>query len=106
MIICFTVTKANTTVYENNSSLPEGTEKVIQKGYTGKTSIAYKILKYNGKTISKTVLSKDTYKPMNRIVQVGTKKAAPTKPTVTQPTIPSIPITVPTNNNNTNNTGI
>ena len=78
-------TTANQTVYEKNSSLPEGTEKVIQSGYIGKQSIAYKILKYNGKTISKTVLSKDTYKPMNRIVQVGTKKVEPTTPTVTQP---------------------
>ena len=69
-------TTPNNTTYEDNSALPEGTEKVIQKGYTGKTSIAYKILKYNGKTISKTVLSKDTYKPMNRIVQIGTKKQA------------------------------
>ena len=78
-------TKANGTTYENNSNLPEGTEKVIQKGYIGKTSIAYKILKYNGATISKTVLSKDTYKPMNRIVQVGTKKVETTTTTVTQP---------------------
>ena len=67
-------TTPNQTVYENNSSLEVGKEKVIQKGYIGKKSIAYKILKYNGKTISKTVLSKDTYKPMNRIIQVGTKK--------------------------------
>ena len=73
-------TTPNQTVYEKNSSLPEGTEKVIQKGYTGSKSIAYKILKYNGKTISKTVLSKDTYKPMNKIVQVGTKKVN-TQPT-------------------------
>lgn len=66
-------TTPNKTVYEKNSSLEEGKEKVIQKGYIGKKSIAYKIVKYNGKTISKTVLSKDTYKPMNRIVEVGTK---------------------------------
>lgn len=99
-------TKANTTVYENNSNLPEGTEKVIQKGYTGKTSIAYKILKYNGKTISKTVLSKDTYKPMNRIVQVGTKKVAPTTPTVTQPVEPSVPTTAPTDTSSTNSVSI
>ena len=70
-------------VYENNSEMAEGTQKVIQSGYDGKKSIAYKTLKYNGQTISKTVLSKDTYKPMNKIVQVGTKKVA--KP-VTAPT--------------------
>ena len=97
-------TTPNSTTYENNSALPEGTEKVIQKGYTGKTSIAYKILKYNGKTISKIVLSKDTYKPMNRIVQVGTKKVAPTTPTVTQPEAePSIPTTAPTDTSETTN---
>ena len=99
-------TKANTTVYENNSSLPEGTEKVIQSGYTGKTSIAYKILKYNGKTISKTVLSKDVYKPMNRIVQVGTKKVSTTTPTVTQSETQSEPTTAPTDTSVTNSVSI
>lgn len=69
-------TTPRTIVYENNSSLEEGKEKIIQKGYDGKKSIAYKIVKYNGKTISKTVLSKDTYKPMNRIIQIGTKKVS------------------------------
>ena len=61
-------------MYENTNTLAEGKQKVIQVGHTGQKSIAYKIIKYNGKTISKTVLSKDTYKPMNRIIQVGTKK--------------------------------
>ena len=91
-------TKANQTVYEKNSSLEEGKEKVIQSGYTGKTSIAYKIVKNpDGSIKSKTVLSKDTYKPMNRIVEVGTKKVAPTTPTVT-PSVPTTPPTVVTNN--------
>ena len=63
-----------TVTYEKNTELEEGKEKVIQKGFNGKKSIAYKIVKLNGKTISKTVLSKDTYKPMNKIVEVGTKK--------------------------------
>lgn len=81
-------TTPRTVVYENNSSLEEGTQKVIQKGYDGKKSIAYKILKLNGKTISKTVLSKDTYKPMTKIVQVGTKKV--TTPVIA-PTTPNTP---------------
>ena len=57
-----------------------------KKGYDGKKSIAYKIVKYNGKTISKTVLSKDTYKPMNQIIQVGTKKTTSSKSTAIQTT--------------------
>ena len=95
-------TTPNATTYENNSSLPEGTEKVIQKGYIGKKSIAYKIVKNpDGTTKSKTVLSKDTYKPMNRIVQVGTKKAPQTVPIVTQPIVSSNPVSaVVTNNTN------
>lgn len=88
-------------VYKENSSLAEGTEKVIQKGYTGKKSIAYKILKYNGKTISKTVLSKDTYKPMDRIIQVGTKK--PTTQTNAQPTTTTTTQTTQTTVTNTIN---
>lgn len=79
------------TVYENNNTLAEGKQKVIQTGHTGQKSIAYKTVKYNGKTISKTVLSKDTYQPMDRIVQVGTKKT--TKPSTTVPTTPVAPST-------------
>ena len=80
-------TKANTTTYEENSSLEVGKEKVIQAGYTGKTSVAYKILKYNGKTISKTLLSKDVYKPMNRIIERGTKPVVNTTTTETSTTV-------------------
>lgn len=92
------------TVYENNSNLAEGQQKVIQKGHSGLTSIAYKIVKYNGKTISKTVLSKDTYKPMNKIVQVGTKKSA-TQPSTTTPTVPANtePVQTPTEPETTTN---
>ena len=69
------------TTYEKVSNMNEGQEKVIQKGHSGQTSVAYKIIKYNNQIISKTLLSKDTYKPMNKIVQVGTKKVSnPTPP--------------------------
>lgn len=75
------------TVYEKNSSLAEGKEKVIQKGHSGLKSVAYKTIKYNGTVISKIVLSKDTYKPMDRIVQVGTKKTASSTPAETVPAV-------------------
>ena len=63
-----------TTKYENDDSLEEGEEVIEQSGYTGCTSEAYKILKLNGKVVSKTLLSKDTYDPMTRIIRRGTKK--------------------------------
>ncbi len=63
-----------TTKYENDNTLEEGKEVVEQSGYTGCTSEAYKILKLNGEVVSKTLLSKDTYDPMTRIIRRGTKK--------------------------------
>lgn len=61
------------TTYVNDNTLDKGTTKLDSSGQTGYTSIAYKVLKQNGKVVSKTVLSNDTYKAMNAIVRVGTK---------------------------------
>lgn len=61
------------TVYQNDSSLAKGKTKVIQSGSNGCKTETYKILKQNGKVVSKTLLSKDTYNPHNKIVAKGTK---------------------------------
>ena len=78
-------------VYEDTNTLAEGKQKTIQKGYNGYKSITYKITKKDGKVISRETLSTDTYKPMNKIVQRGTKKT-------------SVNNTVNSNTTNTNNT--
>lgn len=62
------------TITKNDPSLPVGTTKVIESGSNGCRSVAYRILKQNGQVISKTLLSRDTYNPHNRIVAVGTKE--------------------------------
>ena len=62
------------TTYQDNPDLAEGKEKVVQVGHNGMKSKAFKVVKYNGKIISKTLLSADTYQPMNKIVDRGTKK--------------------------------
>lgn len=62
-----------TTKYEEDPTLEEGKEVIEQSGYEGCTSETYRILKKNGKIISKTLLSKDTYDPMTRIIRRGTK---------------------------------
>lgn len=79
-------------IYENDNSLAEGQQKVTQNGMNGCKSITYKVLKLNGAEVSRTVLSSDTYDPMNKIVKVGPKKAVqtttttkPEKPTTTKP---------------------
>lgn len=70
-----------TTKYEDDETLDEGEEGVEQSGYRGCTSEAYRILKQNGEVVSKTLLSKDTYDPMTRIIKRGTKKEAVTTET-------------------------
>ena len=58
-------------IYEEDSTLEPGKEKVVQGGMNGCKSITYKILRLNGQEISRTVLSSDTYDPMNKIIKRG-----------------------------------
>jgi len=59
--------------YINDPNLQEGQEVVQQAGAEGAKSITYKIVKYNGIIVSKTILSTDTYSPMERIIKRGIK---------------------------------
>lgn len=88
-------------VYEDDKTLAEGKEKVVQGGMNGCKSITYKILRLNGKEVSRTVLSSDTYDPMNKIIKRGPTKTVETDttpttpektPTITQPeeTLPTV----------------
>ena len=65
-------TIAYTTQYINDSSLPVGTQKVVQNGNNGSKYEAYKVKRLNGEVVSRTLLSKDTYNAMQKIVRVGT----------------------------------
>lgn len=60
--------------YIKNSSMAQGTEEIKQYGANGAKSVTYKLVKYNGMLISRTLLSSDTYSPLERIVQKGTKR--------------------------------
>lgn len=68
-----------TVKYIEDSSLAKGKEVVSQSGYNGCKSEAYRVLKLNGKVVSKTLLSRDTYDPMQRIIRRGTKKTTTKK---------------------------
>ena len=67
-----TATIAYTTQYVQDPSLPAGQQKVIQQGSNGRKVEAYKVTRLNGEVISTTLLSKDTYNAMKKIVHVGT----------------------------------
>lgn len=77
------------TEYKDDSNLPAGTTKVTQYGSNGCKSQTYKILYKDGKEVSRTLLSSDTYKPHNQVIVRGTK-VAPT-PQPSQPTAPQTP---------------
>lgn len=62
-----------TTKYIETNELEKGVEEEVQKGVNGYKSEAYRILKLNGKEISKTLLSKDSYNPLQQIIKKGTK---------------------------------
>lgn len=60
-----------TTEMVQDPSLPAGEKKVVQSGSNGRKVEAYKVTKLNGKVVSTTLLSKDTYNAMKQIVHVG-----------------------------------
>ncbi|MDR0978338.1 MAG: VanW family protein [Lachnospiraceae bacterium] len=60
------------TIYEEDSTMKKGEQKVTQEGAKGKKSRFYKVLKLNGKFISKTLLSVDVYNPKNTYISIGT----------------------------------
>lgn len=59
---------------QNDPTLEKGKTKIIQAGAPGKKSVAYKTVKYNGKVISKVLLSQDSYGSTPKIIAVGTKE--------------------------------
>lgn len=60
--------------YVKDYKLNEGTEEIKQYGSNGAKSVTYKVVKYNGVVISRTLLSSDTYSPLERIIKKGTKR--------------------------------
>lgn len=62
-----------TVIYEDDATMEAGKEEVTQGGQKGCKSITYKILKQNGKEVSRSILSTDTYSAMNKYITRGTK---------------------------------
>lgn len=67
-------TIAPTTQYIQDSNLPAGQQKVVQAGSDGRKVEAYKVTKLNGQVVSTTLLSRDTYNAMQRVIHVGTRR--------------------------------
>lgn len=59
------------TEYITDASLASGQQVVKQNGSNGCKTVTYKYLYLNGNMVSKTELSRDTYKAINKVVRVG-----------------------------------
>ena len=93
-----------TTTYEEDPSMPAGTEKVKRKGTNGVKTQTYMTKLQNGKVISRTLLSTDTYDAMSRIVIKGTGGSSAThQPAPTNPTENKTPIQEVTDTNQSGN---
>ncbi len=55
-------------VYEYDDSVNLGKEKIKQSGSLGRVVNVYKVVKQDGNVISKTLLSQDTYNPLEKII--------------------------------------
>ena len=67
--------KPYSTKYEENPDLDVGVEKIKQNGTNGRVTATYKVLSRNGMIVSRTLLSKDNYNAIQKIVIKGTKVA-------------------------------
>lgn len=66
-----TATIPYTKEYVQDPTLPAGQEKVVQKGSNGRKVETYKVTRLNGKVVSTTLLSRDTYNAMKEIIHIG-----------------------------------
>lgn len=87
-----------TVKYVDDASLAPGQEVVKQAGHTGVQTETYIIKSKDGKVVSKSLLSKDTYNAMQKIINRGVGVApAPAQPAA--PAAPTVPTTTETQAN-------
>ena len=68
-------TEKSTTKTIKDSSMPEGSKKIVQKAQTGyKVKVYLNTYDENNKLIKQELISDDYYRPIQGIVKVGTKK--------------------------------
>lgn len=82
-----TVTETETVKYKTTtikkSSMNEGTEKVVNEGVNGEDQVTYNVKYVNGKEENRTETERVTVKePVNKVVNVGTKKVSSGSSTV------------------------
>lgn len=70
-----------------DNSLPVGSRSIVQQGKEGYTVHTYQIKKVDGAVVEKKLLSKDTYRPQNRIIAVHNGAAGDSEPSPQAPDV-------------------
>ena len=65
------VTPSTDIKYVENSSLPQGTQRVKTQGKEGCSVVAHKVVTHNGQVVEESDI-KSNYKPVTKVVEVGT----------------------------------
>jgi uncharacterized protein YabE (DUF348 family) len=76
----------------NDSTKYEGEKEIIKKGYPGYKVKVTKRIYENGKLIDTQVVNNDTYRVINGITKVGTKKKPVVVPPVVVPPVVEPPV--------------
>lgn len=93
----YTAVLAHETVYCNDPSLPEGTEKVLTQGVDGQMLCTAAVTYVNGRESERQVLTEEvTVQPVTEVVALGTGDAAETAGEPQMPIIDEDTITLPT----------
>ncbi|GIO33339.1 MULTISPECIES: VanW family protein [Paenibacillus] len=61
--------------YVQNKDIPVGAQEVLQEGKPGYVVETYQIKKVNGEIVDRKRVSRDTYRPQNRLIAVNSKGA-------------------------------
>lgn len=70
--------------YEDDSTMEEGTEKVVSYGMTGYKANSYLVTYENGVEVDRELISTDVYMTTDTVIKKGTKKKEETKTEETQ----------------------
>ncbi len=62
----------NKTIYEDDPNLERGKQVVKEKGRKGYRTTTVRLVKENGQVVKREVAAKSFYKPINRVIAVGT----------------------------------
>ncbi len=68
-----TATEEYETIYQDDPELPEGEEEYENSPHVGKSARLWKIVKQDGKEVSRDVINESEYQKSDLIIRVGTK---------------------------------